>query len=91
MIATALFASYKSGTPIAIYILVCAIVSITATAFLKDYTGRDVSAEYEFRLALSAWPTSNPVATSTTAPLSGYTALDRLKAQVLTLCALCQT
>jgi MFS family permease len=47
LIATALFASYKSGTPIAIYILVCAIVSITATAFLKDYTGRDVSAEYD--------------------------------------------
>ena len=47
MIATALFASYKSGTPIALYILVCAIVSITPTAFLKDYTGRDVSAEYD--------------------------------------------
>ena len=47
LIATALFASYKSGTPIALYILVCAIVSITATAFLKDYTGRDVSAEYD--------------------------------------------
>jgi MFS family permease len=47
LIATALFASYKSGTPIAVYILVCAIVSITATAFLKDYTGRDVSAEYD--------------------------------------------
>lgn len=47
LIATALFAFYKSGTPIAIYILVCSIVSIIATAFLKDYTGRDISAEYD--------------------------------------------
>jgi MFS family permease len=47
LIATALFATYKSGTPIAIYILVCSIISIVATAFLKDYTGRDISAEYD--------------------------------------------
>ena len=57
LIATALFASYKSGTPIAIYILVCAIVSITATAFLKDYTGRDVSAEYDRDVQ---WSTMSP-------------------------------
>jgi MFS family permease len=47
LIATALFATFKSGTPIAIYILITAIISIVATAFLKDYTGRDVSAEYD--------------------------------------------
>src|SRR5579883_3016084 len=47
LIATALFAAYKSGTPIAIYILITAIVSIIATMFLKDYPGRDVSAEYD--------------------------------------------
>ena len=47
LIATALFATYKSGTPIAIYILVTAIISIIATSFLKDYTGQDVSAEYD--------------------------------------------
>jgi MFS family permease len=47
LIATALFAAFKSGTPIAIYILITAIISIVATAFLKDYTGRDVSAEYD--------------------------------------------
>ena len=47
LIATALFAAYRSGTPIAIYILVTAIISITATMFLKDYTGKDVSAEYD--------------------------------------------
>jgi MFS family permease len=47
LIATALFAAYKSGTPIAIYILVTAVISITATMFLKDYTGKDVSVEYD--------------------------------------------
>lgn len=47
LIATALYATYKSGTPIAIYILITAIISIIATMFLKDYTGRDVSAEYD--------------------------------------------
>ena len=57
LIATALFASYKSGTPIAIYILICAIISITATAFLKDYTGRDVSAEYDRDVQ---WGTMSP-------------------------------
>jgi MFS family permease len=49
LIATALFAAYKSGTPIAIYILISAIISIIATSFLKDYTGKDVSAEYDAR------------------------------------------
>jgi MFS family permease len=47
LIATWLFAAYKSGTPIAIYILITAIISIIATMFLKDYTGKDVSAEYD--------------------------------------------
>ncbi|HEY4918784.1 MAG TPA: MFS transporter [Xanthobacteraceae bacterium] len=47
LIATWLFARYSSGTPIAIYILITAVISIAATAFLKDYTGRDVSAEYD--------------------------------------------
>ena len=47
LIATALFATYKSGMPIAVYILVTAIISIIATSFLKDYTGQDVSAEYD--------------------------------------------
>ena len=47
LIATALFAAYQSATPIAIYILICAIISIAATLFLKDYTGRDISAEYD--------------------------------------------
>jgi MFS family permease len=47
LIATALFATYKSGTPIAIYILITAVISIIATAFLNEYAGKDVSAEYD--------------------------------------------
>jgi len=47
LIATALFASYHSTMPIAIYIAITAVISIIATACLKDYTGRDISAEYD--------------------------------------------
>ena len=47
LIATALFASYKSGYAIAIYILVCAIISLISAALLPDYTNRDISAEYD--------------------------------------------
>jgi len=31
---------------VALYILFCAIVSISATAFLPDYTNRDISREH---------------------------------------------
>jgi MFS family permease len=47
LIATALFASYKSGYAIAFYILVCAVITVVSTAFLPDYTNRDISAEYD--------------------------------------------
>jgi MFS family permease len=46
-IATALVATYHTSFPIALYILGCAVVGIVATALLTDYTGRDISAEYE--------------------------------------------
>jgi MFS family permease len=46
-IATALFASYHSSLPIAIYIMGTAIVGLVATALLTDYTGKEISAEYE--------------------------------------------
>jgi MFS family permease len=45
LIATALLASYHSGYVIAGYIGVCAVVSIVATALMRDYTGRDISRE----------------------------------------------
>jgi MFS family permease len=47
LIATALFASYKSGYAISIYIAACAVVSLVSAAFMPDYTGRDISAEYD--------------------------------------------
>ena len=45
LIATALFAAYQSSIPIAGYIAFMAIVSIVATALMRDYTGRDISEE----------------------------------------------
>jgi MFS family permease len=47
LIATALFAHYHSGYAIAIYIAACAGVTLIATAFMPDYTGRDISVEYD--------------------------------------------
>jgi MFS family permease len=51
LIATALFAATGSGYAVALYILFCAIVSITATAFLPDYTSRDISQEHDIASA----------------------------------------
>lgn len=47
LIATALFAAYQTGYAIAVYIAACAVVSIIATALMPDYTGRDISMEYD--------------------------------------------
>ncbi len=47
LIATWLFATYKSGTSIAVYIAVCAVISFIAAALMPDYTGKDISAEYD--------------------------------------------
>jgi hypothetical protein len=47
LIATWLFATYKSGFAISVYIAICAVVSFVATALMPDYTGRDVSSEYD--------------------------------------------
>ena len=55
LIATALFAATGSGYAVALYILFCAVVSITATSLLPDYTNQDISQEHESR---SAAPTS---------------------------------
>ncbi|HZS82726.1 MAG TPA: MFS transporter [Stellaceae bacterium] len=47
LIATWLFSDFKSGYAIAVYILFCAIISLVATAMLRDYTNKDISAEYD--------------------------------------------
>jgi metabolite-proton symporter len=47
LIATWLFGIYGSGYAIAGYILFCAVVTLIATAMMKDYTGKDIEGEYE--------------------------------------------
>src|SRR6202167_2608601 len=47
LIATALFAAYHTGYAIAIYIAVCAVISHVSAAMMPDYTGKDISAEYD--------------------------------------------
>jgi MFS family permease len=46
LIATALLAAYGSGYAVAVYILICAAVSVVSTMMLPDYTNRDISAEH---------------------------------------------
>jgi hypothetical protein len=43
LIAASLLARYRSATPIATFILGCAIISLLATAMLKDSTNKDIS------------------------------------------------
>jgi metabolite-proton symporter len=43
LIATALLNRYRSPTPLALFILGCAIISLVSTAMLKDHANKDVS------------------------------------------------
>jgi MFS family permease len=43
LIASSLLSRYRSATPIAIFILACAVISLIATAMLKDNTNKDIS------------------------------------------------
>jgi hypothetical protein len=47
LIATALFAAYHTGYAIAVYLAVCAVISVISTMYMPDYTNKDVSAEYD--------------------------------------------
>jgi MFS family permease len=47
LIATALYAHYKTGYAVAIYIAACAVISAVAASLMPDYTGKDISAEYD--------------------------------------------
>jgi MFS family permease len=47
LIATALFAEYKTGYAIAGFILVCALISLIAAAAIKDHTNVDIHDEYD--------------------------------------------
>jgi metabolite-proton symporter len=46
LIAAWLFGTYKTATAIAIYVALCAVISLVATAAMTDYTGKDISGEY---------------------------------------------
>ncbi len=48
LIATALYATYHTGYAIAIYIAACAVVSLVSAGLMPDYTGKDISEEYDF-------------------------------------------
>ncbi len=49
LIAAWLFGTYHSATAIAVYIAVCAVISVVATVLMTDYTGKDISGEYAAR------------------------------------------
>ncbi|MCC8964131.1 MHS family MFS transporter [Bradyrhizobium sp. Pear76] len=44
LIAAWLFGTYHSSTAIAIYIALCAVITLVATALMTDYTGKDINA-----------------------------------------------
>ncbi|MEH2571743.1 MFS transporter [Bradyrhizobium sp. AZCC 1708] len=44
LIATWLYATYHSATAIAIYIAICAVITLVATTMMTDYTGKDINA-----------------------------------------------
>ena len=47
LIAAWLFGTYHSSYAIAIYIALCAVITLVATALMTDYTGKDISGEYQ--------------------------------------------
>ena len=47
LIATALIATYHNGYAVAVYIAACAVISLISTAMMPDYTGKDISEEYD--------------------------------------------
>ena len=51
MIAAWLFKTYGSGYAISIYVAVCAVISLVSASLMPDYTGQDISAEYDEKKA----------------------------------------
>jgi metabolite-proton symporter len=46
LIAAWLFGTFQSATAIAVYIALCAVITLVATAAMTDYTGKNISGEY---------------------------------------------
>jgi metabolite-proton symporter len=49
LIATWLFGTFHSPHAIAVYIAICAVISLIATAMMTDYTGKDIDGEHAHR------------------------------------------
>src|SRR4030081_2293696 len=49
LIATWLFVTFHSASAIAVYIAICAVITLVVTALMTDCTGRDISGEYQSR------------------------------------------
>jgi MFS family permease len=49
LIAAWLFGTYHSSYAIAVYIAICAVITLAATPLMTDYTGKDISGEYQSR------------------------------------------
>ena len=49
LIAAWLFGTFNSSTAIAAYIAACAVITLISTALMTDYTGKDISGEYQLR------------------------------------------
>jgi MFS family permease len=47
IVAAWLFSVYKTGTSIAIYICICALIGFVATLFMTEYSHKDISEEYK--------------------------------------------
>jgi metabolite-proton symporter len=47
LIATWLYGEFKNPYVIALYIAVCAVITLIAVAMMTDYTGKDIEGEYE--------------------------------------------
>jgi MFS family permease len=46
LIAVALFAAFQTGTAVAVYILICAIISLIACALMRERAGVDLTQEF---------------------------------------------
>jgi MFS family permease len=47
LIAAWLLATFKSGTPIALYVAICAVIGFIAALLMTEYSSKDISREYE--------------------------------------------
>jgi metabolite-proton symporter len=63
LVATALLATYHSSTPIAIYIILCAVVSLVAIRLLPDRQRLDHTVEFDEQQGQGRAPVAEPAGT----------------------------